>query len=186
MADDPSFDDVMARLGGGDPAAAAEVFARFTSRLIVLAQTRLDARLRQKVDPDDVLQSVHKSFFRCYGGGKFVLGGWDGLWTLLDVITVRKCADLAAYFHAEKRDIDREATPPAAEGNSGVSWAILARDPTPSEAAVLEETVERLLRGLEGRNRDIVSLAPGLHRSGDQPAAKPPPAHSLTRPGAGA
>jgi RNA polymerase sigma-70 factor (ECF subfamily) len=159
MADDPSFDDVMTRLGGGDPAAAAAIFDRFAHRLIALARARLDARLRQKVDPDDVLQSVCRTFFRRCRGGEFSLGGWDGLWALLTVITVRKCADLAAHFRAKGCDIAREAVLPAAEEDSGVGWTLLAREPTPEEAAMLAETVEGLLRGLEGRDREIVALA---------------------------
>ena len=52
----------MARLRAGDNAAAAEVFRRFANRLIGLARTHLDARVRQKVDPEDVMQSALKSF----------------------------------------------------------------------------------------------------------------------------
>jgi hypothetical protein len=68
----------MARLGGGDP-AAAPAFDRFAHRLVARARARLDTRLRQKVDSDDVLQSVCRTFFRRCRGGEFSLGGWDGL-----------------------------------------------------------------------------------------------------------
>jgi len=35
---------------------------------------------------------------------------------------------------------------------------VAAADPTPSEAAILTETLERLMAGLEGDERDIVTL----------------------------
>src|SRR6185295_15765908 len=70
MPPDPSFDDLMARLRTGDEAAAAEVFHRFTGRLIGLARRRLDHLVRPKVDAEDILQSVYRSFFRRSAGGR--------------------------------------------------------------------------------------------------------------------
>jgi RNA polymerase sigma-70 factor (ECF subfamily) len=158
MSAEESFEEVMTRLRAGDQAAAAEVFARYARRLIALARLHLDGRLRQKVDPEDILQSVFKSFFLRQGRGEFDLGGWDGLWALLSVITLRKCARQRDHFNALCRDVSREAAPPASE-KSDASWLALARDPTPAEAALLAETVELLLRDLKEREREIVSLA---------------------------
>jgi RNA polymerase sigma-70 factor (ECF subfamily) len=157
MPTEGSFADIMARLRAGDPDAAAAVFHRFAGRLIALARKRLDGRLRQKVDPEDVLQSVYKSFFLRHAGGQFDLRDWDGLWALLTVITVRKCGRWADHFRAGIRDVGREKPPPAA-GDADRSWEVLAREPSPSEAAVLAETVEDLIRGLPERDRAIVTL----------------------------
>jgi RNA polymerase sigma-70 factor (ECF subfamily) len=146
----------MARLRAGDQPAAAEVFHRFAERLIALARTRLDHRLRQKVDPEDILQSVYKSFFRRHRQGAFELAGWDGLWSLLTVLTLRKCGRWRVRFRAECRDVDRETSLAALSESAG--WQALAREPTPAEAAVLTDTVEHLLHSLEERDRAIVSL----------------------------
>ena len=158
MTADSSFSNLMARLRAGDDEAAAQVFNRFARRLIALARRHLGGRLRRKVDPEDVLQSVFKSFFLRQARGEFDLGGWDGLWALLAVITLRKCGRQGDHFHACCRDVRREAIPPASEGSGSGSLA-LAREPTPAEAAMLAETVEQLLRGLKEREREIVSLA---------------------------
>jgi RNA polymerase sigma-70 factor (ECF subfamily) len=158
MSADESFEDVMTRLSAGDQAAAAEVFSRFARRLIALARLHLDGRLRQKVDPEDVLQSAFKSFFLRQAQGEFDLGGWDSIWALLSVITLRKCGRQSDLFSALSRDVGREATPLAGE-QADASWQALARDPTPAEAAVLAETVELLLRDLKEREREIVSMA---------------------------
>src|SRR5262245_66557008 len=102
--------------GGGQPAAgdaARAIFERFTRRLIGLARCHLGDRLRHKVDPEDVVQSAYKSFFLRYGDGPLAAGDLDGLWGLLTIITLRKCADRARYYQAECRDLSREEVSPA-------------------------------------------------------------------------
>jgi len=150
-AEDPVPD---ARLGSD--AAAREIFERFTRRLVGLARAQLDDRFRHKIDPEDVVQSAYKSFFLRYGDGALAAEGWDGLWGLLTLITVRKCADRVRYHRAESRDLDREA-----RTTSDVEpWRDVAgREPTAVEAAVLTETLENLLRGLDADERPIVELS---------------------------
>src|SRR5258705_11337062 len=87
-----SFEDLMARLRIGDDGAAAEVYRRFVQRLVVLAHRQFDPRVRDRADPEDVVQSVFKSFFARYGRGQFVLNDWGEIWGLLVVISLRKCA----------------------------------------------------------------------------------------------
>jgi RNA polymerase sigma-70 factor (ECF subfamily) len=73
------------------------------------------------------------------------------------VITLRKCGNRIEYFHAARRDVQREADVPPDEAWKALE-EVAARDPTPSEAAVLAETVEELLRGLEAFDREILIL----------------------------
>jgi RNA polymerase sigma-70 factor (ECF subfamily) len=156
MPTDDSFADLMGRLRQGDDTAAASVFHRFAHRLIALARIRLDSRLRPKVDPEDVLQSVFKSFFLRHAAGQFDLGGWDGLWALLTVITVRKCGRVNRYFRSAGRDAETAAT--VASSDSSPAWEALASDPSPSEVLMLTELVEGLLRDLPERDRAVVVL----------------------------
>lgn len=149
----------MSRLRAGEEDAAGEIFHRFARRLIGLARTRLDGAVRKKVDPEEVVQSVYKSFFVRFADGQFELEGWDSLWALLTVLTVRKCGHQIEYFRAARRDVHRELTPPPSPDNSHVSCQAIARDPAPEEAVVLTEMVEKLMRALDGRNREIVSLS---------------------------
>jgi RNA polymerase sigma factor (sigma-70 family) len=158
MPEPDSFVNLMSRLQAADGGAAAEVVERFTRRLIALARQHLDDRLRQKVDAEDVLQSVFKSFFLRQRAGQWTLPDWDSLWALLAVITVRKCGQWADHFHAQRRDLGREAEQAPAP-DAGREVQLFAREPTPSEVLILTETVERLLSDLEERDREIVTLA---------------------------
>lgn len=133
-------------------------FERFTRRLVGLARTHLDVRLRHKIDPEDVVQSAYKSFFLRYGEGALAAEGWDGLWGLLTRITIRKCADRVRYFRAKSRDLTRESASSSAEEPEPWREAI-GREPTPEQAALLAETVEALLGELKGDERPIVELS---------------------------
>jgi RNA polymerase sigma-70 factor (ECF subfamily) len=153
-----SFAEFLARLQSGDDAAAQELFARFTGRLLALARGRFAPGLRHKVDPEDVVQSVFKSFFHRYGEGTFEIGNWNSLWGLLTVITVRKCAQRVAYYRAECRDLAREVSaPPELEG---AAWLDpLGREPTPLEAVELTETLEQLFAALDEEDRPVLELS---------------------------
>jgi RNA polymerase sigma-70 factor (ECF subfamily) len=151
-----SFAAFLDRLNSRDAAATHELFGRFAHQLIALAQ-RHTAGLRHKVDPEDVVQSVYKSFFFRYGAGNLRVVNWNSLWGLLTLITVRKCAERSSYHRAECRDAAREVSPP--RGVEAPWLEPLGREPTPLEAAVLKETVEQLLAGLDEEDRPILEMS---------------------------
>jgi RNA polymerase sigma-70 factor, ECF subfamily len=157
MTDEDSFDALMGRLRSGEDSAAREVFEAFARRLLALARRQLDRRLARHIDPEDVVQSAFKSFFIRHREGQFELSGWDGLWGLLTLITLRKCADRARYLRAERRDVGREVPAP---GGQDRPWPLaLDREPLPEEAAMLAETVESLFRSTDEEERPVLELS---------------------------
>lgn len=159
MAANDSVALLMDRLRTGEDAAAREVFVLFTNRLVGLAKKNLSGRLAVKVDPEDVVQSAYKSFFLRQRDGGLDVGSWDGLWGVLTMITLRKCADRAAYYSAGKRDVGRELSP-APDDSVVPADLVLDREPQPEEAAALAETVEELFRGLDDPDeRAILELS---------------------------
>jgi RNA polymerase sigma-70 factor, ECF subfamily len=157
MPDPESFMDVMARLQAGDEAAAREIVGRFTTRLVALARLHLDERLKQKVDPEDILQSMYKSFFPRVARGQYKLKNWESLWGLLTLLTVRKCNRCHARFFAAARDVRAEADFPKADAEHS-SWLALDRNPTPEEVCQFVDALEQLLKGLDPLGRDIVGF----------------------------
>jgi RNA polymerase sigma-70 factor (ECF subfamily) len=154
-----SFAEFLAKLQARDGDAARELFRRFTHQLIAVARTRFDGLLRDKVDPEDVVQSAFKSFFLRYGEGNLEVANWNGLWGLLTLITMRKCAERVAYHRAQCRDATRD-TPQAPGTGVEAPWqAAVAREPTPLEAVELGETLERLFRELDEHERPILELS---------------------------
>jgi RNA polymerase sigma-70 factor (ECF subfamily) len=155
MTSAPSFAVLLGQLRRQDNTAALEVLRRYQGRLLRLARKQVQGPLRQKLDPEDVVQSVFRTLFRRLAQGQFELGDWDGLWGLLTCITLRKCGRWHDYFRAQARDLRREvAPPPGAPG----AWAVFDREPAPEEAAVLVETLEHVLRGLPEGEQQAVTL----------------------------
>jgi RNA polymerase sigma-70 factor (ECF subfamily) len=157
MTEPGSVDHLMALLERGDESAAGALFERFAQRLLALARSRLDEALRRKEDPEDVLQSVFRSFFTRKQGRQFDVNDWDSVWRILTLIIVRKCADRVEYFRAACRDVRREVGPAASDAGRD-TWAGMADDPTPSEAAVVTELLEDLTVGLEDGDRNVLTL----------------------------
>jgi len=138
--------------------ASRALFEQFSQRLIGLARCHLDARLKNKVDPEDVVQSAYKSFFLRYGDQTVATQGSDALWSLLTLITLRKCADRARYYRADRRDMKQEVR--ASMGSEPEFWReAVSREPTPEHAAVLAETVEKVLREVGTDERLVVELS---------------------------
>ena len=138
--------------------ASRALFEQFSQRLIGLARCHLDARLKNKVDPEDVVQSAYKSFFLRYGDQTLATQGSEALWSLLTLITLRKCADRARYYRADCRDVNQEAGAPSAGAQEFWRDAV-SREPTPEHAIILAETVEKVLREVGDDERQVVELS---------------------------
>jgi DNA-directed RNA polymerase specialized sigma24 family protein len=113
-------------------------------------------------DENDVVQSMGRSFFRRLRRGDFDLAGRDDLWALLVTITLNKARNAADRLFASIRDV-RRARPLASDDGSrsdAPHGAFAPEDvqPTPAEAAALNEALERRLRDLPEEDLQQVAL----------------------------
>jgi RNA polymerase sigma-70 factor (ECF subfamily) len=157
------FQVLVAALRAGDNEAWKQVASRYTNRLVALARSRLGQRLRQKVDSEEVVQSVYRSFYKGLKEGRYALQGWDALMGMLVVLTMRRCCRWHAHYHTQSRNVEREvALGSGAEQNAPVEVPTgrepVDRNPTPEEAAMLIETIQETLKDLDERERQIVLL----------------------------
>ncbi len=164
MNDNPSsFDQLARRLQQGDADAAGELYRRFAGRLVALARQKLPAKLRTKLDPEDVVQSAMGSFFWRLQDGQFELADWHALWSLLVLITLRKCGHKIEYYLAACRDLRRELQLADSESSEAApsnpaAWHALAREPDPAELAEIFDVTETLMKRLNRKQRRIVML----------------------------
>jgi RNA polymerase sigma factor (sigma-70 family) len=152
---DEGFDQMIARLKGGDASAEAIVFRRYVQRLIVLAASQFDEWMRDRADVENIVLSAYRSFFQRNERGEFDLAGWQELWSLLAVITLRKCTKRRKFLRAARRDIRREVD--WADASDVTAW-LADRTPTPDEAVVLTETIELLFQAMTPGDRPIIEL----------------------------
>src|SRR5580692_9332213 len=157
MSAGDTFPQLLVRVRAGDEAAAAVIFRRFVDQLAAKAHRHLSPTLRRKVDAEDIIQSVYRTFFKRVRQGEFQLDHWGSLWGLLTRITVRKCAHAG---RGKNRPRESSLTP---AGDSSVSqndldWKALAREPSPAEAAALNDVLDKLLDPLRESHRAIVNL----------------------------
>jgi RNA polymerase sigma-70 factor (ECF subfamily) len=150
--------DLLAQWRDGNQEAAEALFRRYAERLVALARSRLSDRLASRVDPEDVVQSAYRSFFTGARAGRYALQRNGDLWRLLVAITLNKLHRQVEHHTAGKRAIGRQRRLAVPGGARSSQPPLLARDPTPAEAAALTDTLERLLRGLEPLERRMVEL----------------------------
>jgi RNA polymerase sigma factor (sigma-70 family) len=155
MAHDGSVTRLIRLLRSGDPTerdlAARLIWRRYFRDLLELARNNLNRQIRRREDEEDVLQSMYKSFCLRQQRGEFDLSGRDALWRLLVTITLRKARNAAKKQTRDRRDIAREQTLADRDDGESAHWALEqmeAAGPSPSEAALLNEALERRLEAL--------------------------------------
>jgi RNA polymerase sigma-70 factor (ECF subfamily) len=153
MWSDGDFDDLMRRVRSGDDAAETALFRRYVRRLNALVTRRFAARWRERADVELVVLSACKSFFLRQRRGELQVDDPDGLWSVLAMITLRKCADRLNYLRAARRDAGRDVQWPAE--HDGL-FSPSERGPAPGEVAAFNETVETLLHAMSADDRPVV------------------------------
>lgn len=144
MAESEPVASLLQRWCGGDAQAAEQLFRAYAQRLTQLAEQHLSQKLTRRLDGEDVVQSVFRTFFRRGATGEFQIDSSGQLWRLLVKITLMKVRARSRQQTARKRT-------PAAEVSEGDIWLgeALAREPGPDEAVALLDQIEVLLRGLQ-------------------------------------
>jgi RNA polymerase sigma-70 factor (ECF subfamily) len=146
------------RLKAGDARAADELFSRYVDRLLELARGRLSAKLARRVDAEDIVQSAYRSFFVRAQQGEYALGASGELWRLLVAITINKVRGQAEFHSAGKRSLGAEQSVRASPDLPPVELAVVTREPSPDEAALLVEMIEGLMVDMDETQRRMLEL----------------------------
>jgi RNA polymerase sigma-70 factor (ECF subfamily) len=149
---------LVARWRAGDQQAAEELFRRYANRLVALARSRLSARLAKRVDPEDVVQSVYRSFFADTREGRYDLERGGDLWQLLVTITLHKLNDQVKRNARAKRAVGREEHFGSEDSLVGLQAHLAAQQPSPVEAVALTELVEQIMHRLDPVQRRVLEL----------------------------
>lgn len=137
----------------GQRDAATKLYLRYADRLQRLATAKTSPDLRTRFDPDDVVQSVFRTFFRRVSRGLYDVPPGDELWQLLLVLALNKIRKLATYHRAQKRDVRRTVGSEDLEPSSGV-----ASQHDANSLQILQFVIDELMAELPDVQRKIVEL----------------------------
>lgn len=140
---------LLARFQEGEEDAATAIYLRYAKRLKSLATKQAGKALGVRLDEEDVVQSVFRTFFRRAAKGWYDIPDGEDLWKLLLVIALNKVRKLGEYHRAEKRDVSRT-----------VSFLNMdVRDRANAEPFYcLLLTIEELMEALSDSEREIIFL----------------------------
>ncbi len=140
---------------GGDEQAARELFERYADRLVALARRRLGQRMARRVDAEDIVQSVFRTFFARAKEGQFTIHGQDDLCKLLFRLTVVKTLRQVRHHRAAKRDLGQEVEP---AGDAPAEVQPIDPEPDPEAVNAFLDQLEHFLRQLRPEERQILEL----------------------------
>lgn len=156
MAKDRSVDSFVNSLRQGDPGATKEVFDQYVDRLVAMARKRISQRLASRIDAEDIVQSVFRTFFHRAKQGQFEFNDPDDICKMLARITAHKTFRQIAHHQAGKRDAGRDAG--SGDDAQDLVVNLASREPSPDEAAMLLDQMEHFLAQLKPEDREILEL----------------------------
>lgn len=140
----------------GDQNAARLLFDAYVERLVALARRRLSQRLVGRLDPEDIVQSVFRTFFGRVREGQFRIEEQDDLCKLLMRITVHKTLRKIAFHKADKRHPRHEAN--QNEQSDSMLMEFLDQEPSPDTTVAFIDQLEHFLSRLRPEERQILEL----------------------------
>ncbi len=144
---------LLRRIRGGEQDAATALYVRYAQRLQALAKAKTSPALAARIDPEDVVQSVFRTFFRRASEGHYDVPEGDELWKLFLVISLNKIRTLAGFHRAAKRDVSSTV------GLEHSESAVAAHHGSQEEALrTLELIIDETLGDLPEAQREMIRL----------------------------
>ena len=162
--------DLLEAFRRGQMDASTRLYMKYADRLIGMTARKSSSELAAKVDPEDIVQSVFRTFFRRVEKGQYDVPEGEDIWKLLLVITLNKIRAVVAYNRAAKRDMRRtrsdamvEDAVAKADDKDEIALATLriVIDELLSDQIEVNQTIIR--QRIEGY--DILEIAKNVNRS---------------------
>jgi DNA-directed RNA polymerase specialized sigma24 family protein len=144
---------LLRRLRHGHSDASTELYLRYAERLLALAAAQSSPDLATRVDPEDIVQSVFRTFFRRASLGEYEVPDGEELWKLFLVIALNKVRKTGAFHRAAKRDVRKT------QGGEAFDRAVASRGAGDATALdLLRLLIEELLQDLTAAHRTMIEL----------------------------
>jgi RNA polymerase sigma-70 factor, ECF subfamily len=143
------------RWRAGDEEAARLLSEWFRPSLLRLAGVMLPDWLQRRLGPEDIVQSVFRSFFDGLRRDEFHLRRSGDLWVLLIAMTRKKLQKRVEFHLAGKRSPRSEVALPA-QGETGC--ALPTREVAVDEMLAVRDELLFVLNSLDPRGRRVLEL----------------------------
>jgi RNA polymerase sigma-70 factor (ECF subfamily) len=152
----PDEPNLISRARAGSETAAQEIFDAYVEKLMVHARRRIGNRMNSRVDAEDVVQSVFRTFFTRLKNDQFQIADQDDLMKLLVRITVHKTLRQIAFHRAAKRNPGQET----GHGDNAHErlLQVMDEEPTPETVVAVLDQFEHFLRQFPAQDRQILEL----------------------------
>jgi RNA polymerase sigma-70 factor (ECF subfamily) len=140
----------------GNQEAARVLFERYSDRLVALARRHINQRLARRIDAEDIVQSVFRTFFRRAQNGDLHLYDPDHLCALLARITIHKALDQISFHKAAKRDFNLDAD--SGTPDHDLVAQVLDQEPTPEAVNLFLDHLEHLLSRLAPDEQKVLEM----------------------------
>ena len=143
--------------------AIANVFLRFRPQLLRIVEFRMDARIRSRVDANDILQETFLNVKQRYRN--FIEEPGVSLFVWIRQLTLQVLIEFQRRHFRQKRDVQKEVrispTVDQSDTSQLIARELAAQLTSPSQVAIRAEELEQLNRALESMNetdREILAL----------------------------
>jgi RNA polymerase sigma-70 factor (ECF subfamily) len=160
MADCPDWDSIIRGLKDGDPDVCSRFWKQHGANLEAIAGQQLSRKLQRRVGPDDIVQSVFRTFFRRMAGGEFEVPDAGAMWRLMCAITLTKARRAARDHRRLKRGLNSESALSEAEQEYGADFSsqLAGSEHDPSLALEMSDQLQTLLGQLGDEECQVLEL----------------------------
>ncbi len=149
---DQSISALLPNAVEGDRDAQSELFSQLQSYFLIMARHQLDAELRPRVNPSDIVQEslakATKALPEFRGSSEREVRAW------LKRIVGNEIKEQRRKHRQQKRDVGRESKPDSYDQFRNEGHNLMAQSRTPQSKAMIEEELSYLRDNLSGLTPD--------------------------------
>lgn len=143
----PSDHSLLRRFRRGQEDGPTLLYLRYAAQVQAVVTRRTSPDLAARVDPEDIVQSVFRTFFRRAAEGQYDVPEGEEIWKFLLVIALNKIRSVGAYHRAGRRDVRHTTGGEVIESHPGQDEEALH---------ILEMVVNEVLAALPDGHRLII------------------------------
>lgn len=143
---------LLRRLRNGSEDAATELYLRYADRLFSLTRANTSTYLAPRVDAEDLVQSVFRTFFRRVSTGDYDVPEGEELWKLFLVMALNKIRSASDFHRAAKRNVCATA------GGDALTRSAAASGGDETSLNLLRMVIDDVLGELTPPHREIIRM----------------------------